>query len=234
MSYSTNNPLPFSQLPKRTDVGSYLFNTKSFWVYQNNIRCKCNTWYKHNNSIKSHLSSIGNESCAASYNNEEDVPTIIAQHRSDTGASSTASLPNNNKKRKTEQEETLLLSSQPSSPRKEPQTEEDCQKEQDEVDWKAFTQTLYACSLPAAHIGDPSNMRGRRVFQEVDLNLICVGFYSFQYKLGYLCVFPYAPCFQLRGGRVLFIARGTHWGPAKYEGVTRVAGSWVFVCFSVW
>ena len=126
MSYSTNNPLPFSQLPKRTDVGSYLFNTKSFWVYQNNIRCKCNTWYKHNNSIKRHLTVVGNESCAASYN-KEDVPTIIAQHRSDTGASSTASLPNNNKKRKTEQD-TLLLSSQPSSHRKEPQTEEDCQK----------------------------------------------------------------------------------------------------------
>jgi len=83
-------------------------------------------------------------------------------------------------------------------------------------------------------IGDPSNMRGRRVFQEVDLNLICVGFYSFQYKLGYLCVFPCAPRFKLRGGRVLFIARGAHWGPAKYEGVTRVAGSWVFVYFSVY
>ena len=70
-------------------------------------------------------------------------------------------------------------------------------------------------------IGDLSNMRGRRVFQEVDLNLICVGFYSFQYKLGYLCVFPCAPRFKLRGGRVLFIARGANWGPANYKGASR-------------
>ena len=49
--------------------------------------------------------------------------------------------------------------------------------------------------------------------------------------LGSLCIFPCAPCFQLRAGRVLFIARGAHWGPAKYEGATRVTGSWVSVCF---
>ena len=87
------------------------------------------------------------------------------------------------------------------------------------------------------------------MFQKVDLNLICVGFYCFQYKLGYLCIFLCAPCFQLWGGRVLFIARGANWGPAKYEGASRVSRSGfeshlrrflqlsvqtgVFVCFSV-